>query len=59
VHLREYVAAAQGGPDDLDKYLATYVYGGEESYRAAIGPERLAALAGWSDSTSAWRELFS
>ena len=59
VHLREYVAAAQGGPDDLDKYLATYVYGGEESYQAAIGPERLAALAGWSDSTSAWRELFS
>ncbi len=34
-HLREYVSAAQSGPDDLDKYLATYVSGSEESYREA------------------------
>ena len=26
-HLREYVSAAQAGPADLDKYLATYVHG--------------------------------
>lgn len=58
-HLREYVSAAQSGPDDLDKYLATYVYGSEESYQAAIGAERLAALAGWSRSTADWKELFA
>jgi len=57
-HLHEYVSAAQSGPDDLDKYLATYVYDSEESYRAAIGAERLAALADWSRSTAAWQELF-
>ena len=58
-HLREYVSAAQSGPDDLDKYLATYVYGSEESYQAAVGAERLTALAGWSRSTTAWQELFA
>jgi glutaconate CoA-transferase, subunit A len=57
-HLREYVAAAQSGPVDLGKYLATYVYGSEESYRAAIGAERLAALGDWSRSTADWQELF-
>src|ERR1700678_2646406 len=31
-HLLEYVSAAQSGPQDLDKYLTSYVYGGEESY---------------------------
>ena len=58
-HLREYVSAAQSGPADLDKYLATYVNGSEESYRAAVGPDRLAALTTWSQSTAAWQELFA
>ena len=57
-HLREYVSAAQSGPDDLGKYLATYVYGSEESYLAAVGAERLAALTDWSRSTADWQELF-
>ena len=58
-HLREYVTAAQSGPEDLGKYLATYVQDSEESYRGAIGADRLARLAGWSRSTEAWQELFS
>jgi glutaconate CoA-transferase subunit A len=56
-HLREYLSAAQSG--DLEKYLATYVYGGEESYRVAVGVDRLGALAGWSQSTTAWQEMFA
>jgi glutaconate CoA-transferase subunit A len=58
-HLREYVSAAQSGPDDLEKYLGVYVRGTEEEYRAAVGAERLAALATWSDSAPAWQELFA
>lgn len=58
-HLREYVSAAQSGPDDLDKYLGVYLGGSEQDYRAAVGAERLAALATWSTSTAAWQELFS
>jgi glutaconate CoA-transferase, subunit A len=58
-HLREYVSAAQSGPDDLEKYLAVYLGGSEQDYRAAVGAERLAALATWSTSTAAWQELFS
>jgi glutaconate CoA-transferase, subunit A len=58
-HLQEYVAAAQSGPEDLDKYLATYVQDSEESYRGAIGADRLTRLAGWSRSTAAWQDLFS
>jgi len=57
-HLREYVSAAQSGPDGLEKYLATYVNGSEESYQAAVGASRLAALTTWSQSTAAWQELF-
>ena len=57
-HLREYVSAAQSGLDALEKYLATYVNGSEESYRAAVGTDRLAALTTWSQSTAAWQELF-
>jgi glutaconate CoA-transferase, subunit A len=57
-HLREYVSAAQSGPDGLGKYLATYVNGSEESYQAAVGAGRLAALTTWSQSTAAWQELF-
>jgi glutaconate CoA-transferase subunit A len=58
-HLQEYVAAAQSGPGDLDKYLATYVQDSEESYRGAIGPDRLTRLATWSRSAEAWQGLFS
>ena len=57
-HLREYLTAAQAGGDDLEKYVATYVQGSEESYREAIGPDRLGALAGWSQSVAAWQEVF-
>ena len=57
-HLREYVSAVQSGPDGLEKYLATYVNGSEESYHAAVGGGRLAALTTWSQSTAAWQELF-
>src|SRR5580692_2447640 len=58
-HLREYVSAAQSGPDDLDKYLGVYLGGSEQDYRAAVGAGRLAALATWSESTAAWQELFA
>jgi len=57
-HLREYVSAAQSGPDDVEKYLATYVCGSEESYLTAVGAERLSTLADWSRSTADWQELF-
>ena len=54
-HLREYVSAAQSGAADLEKYLATYVQGGEENYRQAVGSDRLGALAGWSDPSQRGR----
>ena len=53
------MTAAQAGPGDLEKYLAAYVQDSEESYRGAIGADRLTQLAGWSKSTEAWQELFS
>jgi glutaconate CoA-transferase subunit A len=58
-HLREYVSAAQSGPDELGKYLAVYVYGSEESYRDAVGADRLGTLTGWSESTETWQEIFA
>jgi len=58
-HLREYVSAAQAGPDDLGRYLATYVHGSEEGYRGAISARRLDALTAWSQSTTGWQELFA
>ena len=60
-HLREYVAAAQTGPDGAAKYLAAYVHGtgSEAGYREVIGAERLSVLATWSESTAAWKELFA
>jgi len=60
-HLREYVTAAQAGPDQAGKYLAAYIYGTgtEEGYRAAVGAPQLAALGTWSESTAAWKELFA
>jgi glutaconate CoA-transferase subunit A len=59
-HLREYVAAAQAGPDGADKYLATWVHGTgtEEGYREAVGAARLGALTAWSQGTAGWKELF-
>ena len=57
-HLRDYVSAAESGPDGVEKYLAAYVRGSEEDYREAVGADRLAALDGWSQSVTAWRELF-
>ena len=59
VHLREYLTASQSGPDDLEKYLASYVGESEESYRRAVGQHRLTALTTWSRSNSAWQELFA
>jgi len=58
-HSGEYLSAAQGGPEDLEKYLATYVQGTEDGYREAVGAARLDALTTWSQSTSAWKEIFS
>jgi len=58
-HLGEYLSAAQGGPEDLEKYLATYVHGTEEGYRDAVGAARLDALTTWSQSTTAWKEIFA
>jgi glutaconate CoA-transferase, subunit A len=57
-HLREYVSAAESGREDLEKYLAAYVQGSEEDYRKAVGSDRLAALASWSQSVTAWQEIF-
>jgi glutaconate CoA-transferase, subunit A len=57
-HLREYLTAAQAGAGDLEKYVGTYVLGSEENYREMIGPDRLDALAGWSQSVAAWQEVF-
>ncbi len=54
-HLAEYVAAAGAGGDELTSYLDSYVHAGEEAYRASVQPER---LAGWTESTQAWQELF-
>lgn len=60
-HLREYVRAAQTGPDGVTGYLRTYVHdaGSEEGYRKVVGDTRLASLAAWSESTEAWKELFA
>jgi glutaconate CoA-transferase, subunit A len=58
-HLREYLTASQSGPDGLGKYLASYVGETEESYRAAVGEDRLAVLTTWPRSNAAWQELFA
>jgi glutaconate CoA-transferase, subunit A len=58
-HLGEYLSAAQSGPDDLGKYLATYVQGSEQDYREAVGAARLDALTTWSQSTATWQEVFA
>jgi glutaconate CoA-transferase subunit A len=59
-HLAGYVAAATAGGERLAEWLAAWVTGvDEDGYRAALGAGRLDALAGWSASTSAWRELLA
>jgi glutaconate CoA-transferase subunit A len=58
-HLSEYVTAAQGGDDQLGKYLEEYLSGTEDDYRQAIGPQRLEKLTRWRESTATWRELFT
>jgi glutaconate CoA-transferase, subunit A len=58
-HLRDWVTAAA---DDagVREYLARYVGdGGEASYQAAVGRDRLASLGEWSASTERWMELAS
>jgi len=58
-HLAEYVLAAQSGGDDLAKYLQQYVFDVDErGYRELIGQRRLDALAGYAESTAAWKEVF-
>lgn len=60
-HLREYVAAAQAGPDEAGKYLDAYVYrtGTEDGYREAVGAARLGVLASLPGTTAGWKELFA
>ena len=58
-HLSEYLSAAQSGPDDLGKYLATYVSGSEQDYREAVGAARLDSLTAWSQSTDTWKGVFA
>ena len=60
-HLRDYVRAATEGGAALASYLDSFVTGTptEEAYRKAIGPERLARLASWSESAEQWKELFA
>jgi glutaconate CoA-transferase subunit A len=60
-HLLEYVTQVQAGPDGATRYLDTYVHdtGGEDGYRKAVGTGRLAGLARWQESATAWKELFA
>lgn len=60
-HLDQYVSTARSTPDGAADYLRKYVYdtGSEDGYRKVIGDARLDALAGWSGSTDAWKELFA
>jgi glutaconate CoA-transferase subunit A len=57
-HLREWVQAA-GSDEGVADYIARYVGADEAAYLDAVGPERLAALAGWQDSTQRWMALAS
>ncbi len=60
-HLAAYVSAATAGGAALTGYLDTFVTGvpDEAGYRKVVGDEALARLGTWSDSTSAWQELYS
>ena len=57
-HLRDYLSAAESGAGGVEKYLASYVQGSEQDYRDAVGADRLGVLAGWSQSVTAWQEMF-
>jgi accessory colonization factor AcfC len=52
-------SAVQSGQADLDKYLAAYVNRSGESYRAAVGADRLATLVTWSQWATTRQELFT
>lgn len=60
-HMGAWVEAARQGETAVKEYFARYVLtdGGEEAYRDAVGAERLAALAGWSESTAEHQALLS
>jgi glutaconate CoA-transferase, subunit A len=59
--LAQYVRAATAGGAELAAYIDRYVTGTptEDAYRKVVGDERLAAIGGWSESTEAWKGLFS
>ncbi len=59
-HLATYTRVAQSGGEDLAGYLKAYVYGvaDENEYRYLIGSERLDQISNWSESTTAWKDLF-
>ena len=56
-HLANYLSAAHAGGPALADYLERLRARRRGRYRDH-GPERPARLAGWSDSTDAWQELF-
>jgi glutaconate CoA-transferase subunit A len=59
--LAQYVRAATAGGAELAAYIDRYVAGTptEDAYRKVVGDERLAAIGGWSESTEAWKGMFS
>lgn len=59
-HLKTYVAQA-ADPDTVSDYLRQWVLapGGEEAYRALVGPQRLTQLGTWSSSVAEWKALFA
>ena len=58
-HLREYVSAAQSGPDDLEQIPGRVRRRQRAGLPGGGRRGRLAALATWSQSTAAWQELFA
>ena len=60
-HLAGYVRAAAAGDGELACYLERFVTGvpDEEGYRKVVGEEQLSALGRWSESTTAWKGLFT
>lgn len=60
-HLAQYVRAASAGGTELVAYLDRYVTGtpSEDAYRKVVGDEQLTAIGTWSESTEAWKGLFS
>jgi glutaconate CoA-transferase, subunit A len=58
-HIAEYVKAASTA-EGASEYLARYVTGtDEEGYRQLIGEERVAAIAGYHESTERWMGVFA